>query len=80
MFVVQPIGAVPDGVTLVLMGRRSQFVESADGICLRSTGQVTLLCRMAAFAKVGQEDKILIRLPYSKTLYLWSTNGQSFEN
>ena len=34
-------------------------------------GGVNLLCRAGVLGKVGSEDVIIARLPYSETLYLW---------
>jgi hypothetical protein len=81
LFVIQPIGAVPDGVTLwVWRGEKMRFFDSADGVCLRTTGSVSLLCRMAALGAVASgRDRIIARLPYSERIYLWSTDGQVFE-
>jgi hypothetical protein len=30
-------------------------------------------------ARVGQEADVLLRLPYSRTLYLWSTGGTTYD-
>lgn len=79
LFVVQPIGAVPDGRTL-LIGRLagSSFVDSADAICERIQGGVSLLCRGMVMAQVGKNSTIYLRLPYSETLYMWSTGGRTY--
>jgi hypothetical protein len=80
LFVIQPIGAVPDGRTLVISRLTSmEFVDSADGWCARRMGKVNLLCRAAVMARVGQEADVLLRLPYSRTLYLWSTGGATYD-
>lgn len=83
IFVIQPIGAIPDGVTVIYVGRGDgmQFIDSPDAMCLRNRGGVSLLCRgMAASAFVEKlGDGILLRLPYSEALYLRSTGGESFE-
>lgn len=69
LFVVPPIGAVPDGVTLVIAGMPGlRAVDSADSICARLMGGVSLLCRGLALAKVAEGSMILARLPYSATL------------
>lgn len=80
IFVVQPIGAVPDGRTLVI-GRLagSKFVDSADAMCERIQGGVSLLCRGMVTAQVGKNSTIYLRLPYSETLYTWSTGGRTYE-
>jgi hypothetical protein len=80
LFVVQPIGAIPEGRTvLVFRGEGMKFVDSADGICLRVQDSVNLICRMMTMAAVVENNKILLRLPYSKALYLLSTDGQEFD-
>lgn len=79
LFVVQPIGAVPEGRTIVM--RRTgnlQFIDSADAICERETGSVTLLCRGTILGSVADSDRILARLPYSETLYSMSTGGKHY--
>ena len=79
LFVVQPIGAVPEGRTVVIWRLNTmKFVDSADAWCERQMGGVNLLCRGAVLAKVGNEDFIIARLPYSETLYLWSTGGYTY--
>lgn len=80
IFVVQPIGAVPDGVTAVIWkGEDTQFIDSADAICARKMGGVSLLCRGAALSGVVNGNEILLRLPYSEYLYLLSTGGKTYE-
>jgi hypothetical protein len=80
IFVVQPIGAVPHGVTIVMfrLGKLN-FIDSADSFCDRELGGVSLLCRGAVLAKVGQEKVEIGRLPYSELLYSLSTGGRSYE-
>jgi len=80
LFVVQPIGAVPNGRTIVL--RRTgnlKFIDSADAVCERETGNVTLLCRGAILGSVAESDGILARLPYSEALYSMSTDGKHYD-
>lgn len=78
LFVIQPIGAVPEGKTLVIprVGEMN-FIESADAICERKTGGVSILCRSMALAQIAK-SKIYMRLPYSETLYLLSTDGKNY--
>jgi len=82
-FVVQPIGAVPDGATIVYwrVGLALPFVESADGVSLRATGSVNLLGRGLILAQMVEQldDRRIMNLPYSRTLYLLSTDGQEFD-
>lgn len=77
---IQPIGAIPDGRT-VLMWRteRTKFIDSADAICEREMGGVSLLCRGSVLAALAKENSILLRLPYSETLYSFSTGGKSYD-
>lgn len=83
VFVVQPIGAVPDGVTLVIrrLNRDAvKFVDSADAMCARQSGGVSLLCRGITLGAVVENADILLRLPYSQFLYDISTGGARYEN
>lgn len=83
LFVVQPLGAVPDGVTVLYLSRSDDapFVESPDGICLRTMGGVSLMCRGTAMARFMREAEpsIVARLPYNEWLYLRTTDGQTFD-
>jgi hypothetical protein len=79
IFVIQPIGALPDGRTLVITRLTNlYFIDSADAFCDRKMGGVSLLCRAAVLGRVAKETSILLRLPYSETLYRISTGGKSF--
>ena len=79
-FTIQPIGAIPEGVTLVIArGDRTKLFDSADGICLREMGVVSLFCRTIAITTILEETNILFRLPYIDFIYLKSTNGFRFE-
>lgn len=78
-FVIQPIGAVPSGVTIWYwrVGTSLPFIGSADGILLEKVGSVSILGRAVALSKLTEfliERKIAL-LPYSETLYLISTGG-----
>ena len=80
IFVVPPIGAVPQGRTAIIWRlANTNFVDSADGICERSMGGVSLLCRGMTMAAVVKNTTILARLPYSDWLYLISTDGKRYE-
>jgi len=79
-FVIQPIGAVPGGRTLVIWRTgKLKFIDSADGVCGREANGVSLLCRMAVLGAVATNSTVLMRLPYSETLYLVSTGGKTYE-
>jgi hypothetical protein len=78
LFVIQPIGAVPEGKTLVIPRTgEMNFIESADAICERKAGGVSILCRGMALAQISK-SKIYLRLPYNETLYLISTDGKRY--
>ena len=80
IFVVQPIGALPDGRTLIISRTADlKFVDSADAICERRTGGVSLLCRGIVLGKVAENMTIYARLPYSESLYRWSTGGATYD-
>ena len=80
IFVIQPIGAVPQGRTLIITRLNTmQFIDSADAWCERRAGGVSLLCRGAVMARVADQASILGRLPYSETLYKISTEGKSYD-
>lgn len=79
IFVVQPIGAIPEGRTVIIWRLHTmKFIDSADAWCERQMGGVNLLCRSAVLGKLAKEDVIIVRLPYSETLYFWSTGGHTY--
>lgn len=80
VFVLQPIGAVPEGATF-LIPRESglRFVDSADALCERRMGGVSLLCRMSMITNTVDPDNIYMRLPYQEWLYSYSTGGKKYE-
>ena len=80
IFVVQPIGAVPEGRTLIVW-RTSElnFIDSADAMCERKIHGVSLICRGSALAAIVQNGSIIARLPYSETLYKYSTGGATYD-
>lgn len=70
VIVIQPIGALPEGVTAVVAGiPGARLIDSPDALCYRRQGGVSLLCRGATAAAVAKEGTILLRLPYSETLF-----------
>ena len=82
VFTIQPIGAIPDGVTIIYHSRSSEipFFSSPDGLCLQIQGGVSLMCRMGALAAASDiTDRIIIRLPYIHWTYLQSTGGLEFD-
>ncbi len=82
--VVQPIGAIPDGITVwyTRSGTDLPFITSPDGRCLDRGLGVSLMNRGFALSAImdQMEDNIIARLPYMKTLYLISTDGAEYEN
>jgi hypothetical protein len=79
LFVIPPIGAVPEGRTIVISRlNKSEFIDSPDAMCERLQGGVSLLCRGAILAGVAQNATILLKLPYSENLYLISTEGKTY--
>lgn len=81
IFVVPPIGAVPEGKTLIISRMsNTQFIDSADAMCERTQGGVSLLCRGMLLGSIAGNSKIHLRLPYSETLYLISTDGETYEH
>jgi hypothetical protein len=82
VYTIQPIGMLPDGVTVIYYGRGAEmpFFSSPDGLCLQELGEVSLLCRMSAMAGSTElTERIILRLPYSHWAYLQSTGGLEFE-
>ena len=78
-YTVQPIGALPEGATLlVYRGSGEPVFNSPDGLCLRIQGGVSLLCRGIAMGQ-APVDRIILRLPYMEWAYLLSTGGQKFD-
>lgn len=79
LFAIQPIGAIPEGKTLVILRlNKTNFIDSADAMCVRELGGVSLLCRMGMLSAVSEKSIILLRLPYIEMLYKISTNGKEF--
>lgn len=80
--VIQPIGAVPKGTSVVYLrvGINLPFISSADGWLLDNNQSISLMTRALAMGKILEliADKKIISLPYSKNLYLYSTDGAEF--
>lgn len=83
VFVVQPIGAIPNGGTVIYYrwGLNMPFIASADGIQQKSSGQVNLIGRAVLIGGIGNiiKNRKLFSLPYFHTLYLWSTGGREYD-
>ncbi len=82
-FVIQPIGAIPEGSTIVFwrVGTNMPFISSADGLLLDANQPVTLLGRGLLLGAVADllEGRIIVRLPYIGFLYKISTGGREFD-
>jgi len=64
IFVIQPIGAVPEGRTLVISRLNTlRFIDSADAWCERQQGGVSLLCRIAVMGRVAQQRLCSLDFP-----------------
>ncbi len=80
-FVIQPIGAVPKGKTIVMFRlNKTNFIDSADAMCARETKSVNLMCRAIMMGAVVNKATILVRLPYSEVLYNISTGGKTYRS
>jgi len=83
IFVIQPMGAVPEGATIIYWrsGLNLPFISSADGLLDESGAGVSLLGRGMFLAKLAGPitEREIFRLGYSETIYLWSTNGKTYE-
>ena len=80
-FVIQPIGAVPEGATVLYLraGTNMPFICSVDGFLLEQTGEVSLFARAMTFGVLGKlvVERKIVKLPYSEQLYLVSTGGKT---
>lgn len=82
VFVIQPIGAIPEGTTIVYWrsGLNLPFIASADGLLEESGAGVSLLGRGLFLAKLAEpiKEREFFRFGYSESLYLWSTGGKTY--
>jgi hypothetical protein len=83
IFVIQPIGAIPEGTTIVYWrgGMNMPFISSADGLLEKSGAGVSLLGRGVMLAGVAEpiKEREIVRFRYSETLYLISTGGKKYD-
>jgi hypothetical protein len=80
IFVIPPIGALPEGKTVIIARlNKTEFIDSPDGMCERIQGGVSLLCRGMVMGAVIEKSTILFKLPYSSWLYSISTGGKTYE-
>lgn len=81
LFVIPPIGALPEGRTVVITRlNKTEFIDSPDAMCERIQGGVSLLCRGMVMGAVVEKATILVRLPYSSWLYSISTGWQELRS
>jgi len=80
IFVIQPIGALPEGKTLLIRRiSNTKFIDSADAICERTQGGVSLLCRIGAMGGTLRNAQIYAKMPYIHWLYQISTGGKEYD-
>ena len=92
LFVIQPIGALPEGATVWYwrfgttvwywrFGTSLPFISSVDGLLLEKEGSVSLLARAVALGVLAEPvaGRKIVALPFSRTLYLISTGGREFK-
>lgn len=81
-FVVQPLGSIPNGVTIWYFraGLNLPFISSPDGILLEKQESFSLLERGVVLAQVGKlvMEQEIARFQYSESLYLRTTGGRKF--
>lgn len=83
ILVNQPMGAFPDGFTVIYyrQGLNLPFLTSADGLQEQIEGRVSILGRMVVLAGLTDviRERRIVRLPYSHILYLWTTKGTEYD-
>jgi hypothetical protein len=88
LFIVHPLGASSEGATYLYWrpGSEMPFVSSADGLLLKKAdpkkkAAITADARGAALSKTSDFvlKRRLLKLPYSRELYLQSTGGVNLD-
>lgn len=83
VLVIPPLGLLPKGSSIVYVRVNLDlpFIASADGILKERDGGVSIFSRGILLGELGEKLKkrVVFRLPYSKDLYLYSTNGTEYE-
>ena len=78
IFIIQPLGSIPEGVTIVYWrnGIDLPFIASPDGLIEKSGQGVSLFARGMMLAKYSEPIKKneILRLGYSETIFTWSKN------
>jgi hypothetical protein len=78
VFIISPIGAIPSGrIFIISRQENTNFIDSADAICLRNQGTVDLMCRGITLGVTASRFNIYATLPYSESLYQFSIRGSS---
>lgn len=83
VFVIQPIGALPEGATIIYwrLGMNTPFIASADGLIAESGKEVSLLGRGVMLGGLTGtiREREIFRLGYMEAVYSWSTGGRKYE-
>lgn len=80
IFTIQPLGMLPEGKTLIISRMsNTKFIDSADAICERTQGGVSLLCRIGALSGTLKNANIYMRLPYMPWLYQIANEGKQYD-
>lgn len=80
IFTVQPIGSIPDGISIVMWKQKDEpFFNSPDAMCLKIQGGVSLLCRGMAINRYFDEKNVIYRMKYKESFYLKSTGGKRYD-
>ncbi len=83
-FVIQPLGVLPDGVTLLYWraGLNLPFIASADGILEKSGAGISIFGRAAVLGTMAEtiKPREIARLGYSETLFNWSISNGNIHN
>lgn len=79
IFVIQPLGMLPEGKTLVISRMsNTKFIDSADAICERTQGGVSLFCRIGVLGGTLKNARVYMRLPYMNWLYEIANGGKQY--
>ena len=83
IFVIQPIGSLPKGATYIYWrnGIDLPFIESADGYLEKKGYPVSAFARGTVLMKYTEsiKQKQIVRFNHSKTLYLYTTGGKTYD-
>jgi len=83
-FVIQPIGAIPDGATVwyYRFGTKFSFISSPDGFLLDNGQGVSILGRAIVLGKMGEiiKEKKLFPFPTAKLSTYYQQGGKNLRN